>query len=222
MTETNISYTDRYTDGHTDQWTYKQTERLIPVYPQKTFILRGIIRAYIKARSLLSVKPVDIHCEVCYIYGEGQMSHRSVCRWVAKFKACQQDLNDAARSGRPTTTTKSNIRKMSNLLNKIAQYTVRDLAHLMNFSLQQVHGILTHYQTTNFSFFQSERVCRQYFKFDKNGKKLSKRVENTVGKEEIARYEQFLLFPQCFQKACFPGASKGVIVWEWVKKTPET
>ena len=34
---------------------------------------------------------------------------------------------------------------------------------------------------------------------------------------EIARYEQFLLFPQCFQKACFPGASKGVVVWEWVK-----
>ena len=42
------------------------------------------------------------------------------------------------------------------------------------------------------------------------------RVENIVGKEEIARYEQFLLFPQCFQKACFLGASKGVIVWEWV------
>ena len=38
-----------------------------------------------------------------------------------------------------------------------------------------------------------------------------------MGKGEIARYEQFLLFPQCFQKACFPGASKGVIVWEWVK-----
>ena len=36
----------------------------------------------------------------------------------------------------------------------------------------------------------------------------------------IARYEQFLLFPQCFQKACFPGASNGVIVWEWVKSLP--
>ena len=46
---------------------------------------------------------------------------------------------------------------------------------------------------------------------------LSKRVENTAEKGEIARYEQFLLFPQCFQKACFPGVSKGVIVWEWVK-----
>ena len=55
------------------------------------------------------------------------------------------------------------------------------------------------------------------FKFDENTRKLSKRVENTVGKGEIARYEQFLLFPQCFLEACFPGASKGVIVWEWVK-----
>ena len=36
-------------------------------------------------------------------------------------------------------------------------------------------------------------------------------------KGEIAHYEQFLLFPQCFQKASFPGVSKGVIVWEWVK-----
>ena len=52
------------------------------------------------------------------------------------------------------------------------------------------------------------------FRFDENGSKLSKRVENTVGKGEIARYEQFLLFPKCFQKACIPGASKGVIEWE--------
>ena len=56
------------------------------------------------------------------------------------------------------------------------------------------------------------------FGFVANGRKLSKQVENSVGKGEIARYEQFLLFPQCFQKACFPGASKGVVVWEWVKK----
>ena len=47
--------------------------------------------------------------------------------------------------------------------------------------------------------------------------KKAKQVENTVGKGEIARCEQFLLFPQCFQKACFQGASKGVVVWEWVK-----
>ena len=54
-------------------------------------------------------------------------------------------------------------------------------------------------------------------KFEENGRKLFIPVENTVGKGEIAHYEQFLLFPQCFQKACFPGVSKGVIVLEWVK-----
>ena len=30
------------------------------------------------------------------------------------------------------------------------------------------------------------------------------------------------LFPQCLQKACFLGASKGVIVWEWVKSPSMT
>ena len=39
-------------------------------------------------------------------------------------------------------------------------------------------------------------------KFDENSAKLSKWVENTGGKGEIASYEQFLLFPQCFQKTC--------------------
>ena len=57
-------------------------------------------------------------------------------------------------------------------------------------------------------------------KFDENGSKLSTWVKNNVGKGEIARYEQFLLFPKCFQKACFLGASKGVIVWEWVNRFP--
>ena len=44
-----------------------------------------------------------------------------------------------------------------------------------------------------------------------NGKKR-------LGKGEIACYEQCLLFPLCFQKACFPGASKGVVVLEWVNQ----
>ena len=40
------------------------------------------------------------------------------------------------------------------------------------------------------------------FRSDENGREFSKCLANTVGKGEIARYEQFLLFPQCFQKTC--------------------
>ena len=69
---------------------------------------------------------------------------------------------------------------------------------------------------TNFRLFQTQRVfAYNNFKFGENGRKLSKQVENTVGKGEIAHYEQFLLFSKYFQKACFQGASKGVM-WEWV------
>ena len=78
---------------------------------------------------------------------------------------------------------------------------------------------LTHYQTTNLDYFKLKEFADDNFKFDENGRKLSKQVENTLGKGEIACYEQFLLFPQCYQKACFPGASKGGIVWEWVNCT---
>ena len=70
-----------------------------------------VIRAYIKGRSLLGIKAEGIHCEVCDIYREGQMSHRNVCRWVA-FSAWQQQLKDTDRPGRPaTTTTKGHIEK---------------------------------------------------------------------------------------------------------------
>ena len=40
------------------------------------------------------------------------------------------------------------------------------------------------------------------FKFDEKGRKYFKWVENTVEKGEIARYEHFRLFPQCFLKTC--------------------
>ena len=40
------------------------------------------------------------------------------------------------------------------------------------------------------------------FKFAENGGEIFKQVESTVGKGEIAHHEQFLLFPECFQKTC--------------------
>ena len=36
----------------------------------------------------------------------------------------------------------------------------------------------------------------------KKAESFPKQVENTMGKGEIGRYEQFLLFPPCFQQTC--------------------
>ena len=55
---------------------------------------------------------------------------------------------------------------------------------------------LTQHQMTNFKLFQTERVCRRQFQIRRNGRKLSKRVENTVGKGEV------------FSKGLFPRGVK--------------
>ena len=39
------------------------------------------------------------------------------------------------------------------------------------------------------------------FKFDENGRKISKRVENTVAKKKLLITSNFS-FTQCFQKTC--------------------
>ena len=61
---------------------------------------------------------------------------------------------------------------------------------------------LTLSQTTNLDSSKLGEFADNNFKFDANGRKLWKQIENTVGKGEIAHYEQFLLFSQCFQKTC--------------------
>ena len=55
---------------------------------------------------------------------------------------------------------------------------------------------LTLSQTTTFRLFQTKEFADDNFSVDINGRKFSIPTENTVGKGEIARHEQFFLFPQ--------------------------
>ena len=80
---------------------------------------------------------------------------------------------------------------------------------------------LTLSQMSNFRLKQFED---DNFKFDENGRCFSKRVENTVGKGEIAPCEQFLLFPQWFQRLLLQTRkNKGLFgkgLTEFVTKQP--
>ena len=49
------------------------------------------------------------------------------------------------------------------------------------------------------------RLCKTLKNFQttiSNLMKVAEMLENTVGKGESARYEQFLLYQQCFLKTC--------------------
>ena len=56
--------------------------------------------------------------------------------------------------------------------------------------------------------------------FDEYGRKFFNREENTAGKGEIARYEQFFLFLQCFQKTCTANTSKPGLLLDRVNSLP--
>ena len=77
----------------------------------------------------------------------------------------------------------------------------KNINFLLIFTSQDQPQALTLSQTTNFRLFQTQ-FADISFKFDKNGRKFYRWVENTAGKGVIARYEQFFLFLQFFQKTC--------------------
>ena len=56
------------------------------------------------------------------------------------------------------------------------------------------------------------------FEFDENGRKFLKMVENTVGNEEIAHYEQFFLFLRSVSKDMYCRHVKTRAVWVRVKR----
>ena len=78
-----------------------------------------------------------------------------------------------------------------------------------------LHLTLTLSQTT---FFLDSSKLKEFsddnFQFDENGRRSSKLVENTAGKGEIARYEQFLLFPQCFPKTYCRHVKNQGLFWK--------
>ena len=65
-----------------------------------------------------------------------------------------------------------------------------------------------------------KELSEDNFKFDLNGGKFSKGVENALGKGDIARYEQFLLSLKCFQKTCTADRKKHGLVWERINPFP--
>ena len=80
---------------------------------------------------------------------------------------------------------------------KLTNQTIPSLCHRKGAGKQTP---LTLSQMKNFRHFQTETVCRDHLKFDENGRQFFKWVGNTVRWEEIACYEQFLLFQYVFKR----------------------
>ena len=67
---------------------------------------------------------------------------------------------------------------------------------------------LTHYQTTNFRLFQTERVCRRQFQIWQKCKKVIQTVRKYCGKRRNCSLPAISPFPTVFSKGLFPRGIK--------------
>ena len=67
---------------------------------------------------------------------------------------------------------------------------------------------LTHYQTTNFKLFQTERLCRRQFKIWRKWKKVMQTGRKHCGKRRNRSLRAISPFPTVFSKGLFPWGVK--------------
>jgi hypothetical protein len=59
--------------------------------------MRSVI-CFLNARNM---KPADIHCQLCEVYGKHAMNDSTVWRWMKHFYEGHKNVHDDPRSGRP-------------------------------------------------------------------------------------------------------------------------
>ncbi|XP_025410521.1 protein GVQW3-like [Sipha flava] len=67
------------------------------------------LRSVIRFLNAENIKPVDIHRQICEVYGENAMSDSMVRRWVRLFKEGRTNVHDEERTGRPSLISGQNF-----------------------------------------------------------------------------------------------------------------
>jgi transposase len=79
-----------------------------------------------------------------YAYGSAAMSRAIVYRWYARFQDGREDVNDNARSGRPSTArTDENVESVRHLLTEDRCTTLQMIADRFNIGKETVRRIVT-------------------------------------------------------------------------------
>ena len=67
------------------------------------------IRSGIRFLNARNVKPVEIHRQICEVYGENAMSDGMVRKWVRKYNEGRDNVQDETRSDRLSVVTGGHV-----------------------------------------------------------------------------------------------------------------
>lgn len=100
-------------------------------------------RVYIKMRTFLGISARAIHQELLLIQQDKAYSYSNVALWSCRFREGRTCVKDDNRSGRPSTTiTKSNIKRVEELVEEDRHISLRAIEALTSLNIFTIHTIL--------------------------------------------------------------------------------
>jgi len=74
------------------------------------------------------VLPIEIHHQICQVYGDNAMSVSMVRKWVRMFNEGRENVHDEARSGRPSLVNDDLMRNVNERVCDDRRFTISDLS----------------------------------------------------------------------------------------------
>jgi hypothetical protein len=102
--------------------------------------MRSVIR-FLNARSM---KPGDIHHQLCEMYREHAMSDSVVSRWMRHFNEGCENVHDDPRSGQPSVVNEDLVHPMEEKIQENRRFTISSLSlHFPQTSRSLLHEIVS-------------------------------------------------------------------------------
>ncbi|KAJ4439236.1 hypothetical protein ANN_07356 [Periplaneta americana] len=102
------------------------------------------VRSVIKFFNAQSSAPIEIHRQLCQVYGPKIMSKQMVRRWCRQFSEGRQSVHDEERSGRPSLINDDRVEPVRQCIMENRRFTITELSsHFPQISRSLLHEIVT-------------------------------------------------------------------------------
>ena len=86
------------------------------------------VRSVIRFLLVENHKPIEIHRQLCKMYGNEVMSEGRVRQWCIVFKNGRTNIHDGERSGRPTIVTDELVVKINEKIHENCRFTITEFS----------------------------------------------------------------------------------------------
>lgn len=86
------------------------------------------VRSVIRFLLAKNEKPIEIHRQLCEVYGNDVMNESSVRKWCIRFKNGRTNVHDEERNGRPSIVTDDLLAKVDEKIRQNRRFTITELS----------------------------------------------------------------------------------------------